>query len=79
MKSFPIRNSEGNPNTSILLSKGLFNCIKMTNFQILKIIVEIFFEVLLIFRGSYGYVSLVKDKATGKLYAMKVMSKKFIQ
>lgn len=51
----------------------------MTNFQILKIIVEIFFEVLLIFRGSYGYVSLVKDKATGKLYAMKVMSKKFIQ
>lgn len=29
-------------------------------------------------RGSYGSVSLVREKLTGQLFAMKTMSKKFI-
>ena len=53
------------PNESVYSRNDDQNKMKPDDFRILK----------LLGKGSYGEVYLVKYKATGKLYAMKVLSK----
>lgn len=50
--------------------------VSLADFDFIRVCLLLYFQV--IGRGGYGKVMLVSQKATGKLYAMKIMRKDLI-